>query len=107
MNNEFVDMYLKMFPGMRPTLFQMDMIEAEITDKTLWQRTIIFWAGNDFRPQSIFKMVEYYKQLKQADRSDTRSVGRYAPQEFTPPPPCDICHEEFCFSLHEDVRRAS
>jgi len=65
MENEFVTMYLKMFPGVRPSLFQTDMIEGNITDKAFWQRTLEYWCGNDYRPQSIFKMIEYYKDLKQ------------------------------------------
>jgi len=105
MNNEFVDMYLKMFPGMRPTLFQMDMIEAEITDKTLWQETLRYWCGNDYRAQSVFKMIEYYKDLKQKDRGDTRTVGRYQPQEYIPPPPCEFCGSDVCLSSHDDERR--
>lgn len=58
---EQVRAYKKMFPQARPNIFQMELIEAFVTDIKAWQTTLEFWAGNDYRPQSVQKMIEYYK----------------------------------------------
>jgi hypothetical protein len=59
--NEHLQAYKKMFPHAKPNIFQMDLIEGFITDANAWQKTLEFWAGNDYRPQSVQKMIEYYK----------------------------------------------
>ena len=41
----------------------MEMIAAEIKDLRMWQEALKFWAGNNYRPQSVFKIIEYYKDL--------------------------------------------
>jgi len=72
-----------------------------------------YWTNNT--TAKAFKvnwMLTWQKGMKLAlgwQRKDVAKleVGAYTPTEFVSPPPCDICHEEFCFSLHEDVRRAS
>ena len=56
-----LEMYLKVCPNARLNFFQMDLIEAEITDVEAWQETLMFWFGNNYRAESVFKMIEYYK----------------------------------------------
>jgi hypothetical protein len=72
-----LEMHKKMFPNVMLNFFQMDLIEAEIQDADAWKETLYFWAGNDYRGQSVFKMIELYKQ-KLEDRSKGRwqDVGR-------------------------------
>ena len=65
-----IELYKKYFPYAQPNLFQLDLIEASITDLAIWQETLEFWAGNDYRAQSVFKMIEYYKELKAPKKFD-------------------------------------
>lgn len=96
--NEHLTAYKKIFPQARPTLFQMELIEATVTDAKAWAKTLTFWGGNNYRAESIFKMLEYYKeQLSPKD-----SVGQYVPGSFVPEPPCRFCGKEFCFADHRE-----
>lgn len=54
-------MYQKMFPEVQLNLYQMELIEFDVTDLEAWDYTLKWWLGNGYRGQSIFKMIEYYK----------------------------------------------
>lgn len=58
---EVIAEYKKAYPHVNLTIYQQELLEFEITDLEAWKQTIRFWAGNDYRGQSIFKMIEYYK----------------------------------------------
>jgi len=60
--NEHLQAYKRVFPQARPTIFQMELIEQTVTDSEAWRTTLIFWGGNNYRADSIFKMLEYYKE---------------------------------------------
>jgi hypothetical protein len=60
--NEHLQAYKRVFPHARPTIFQMELIEQTVTDAEAWRTTLIFWGGNNYRADSIFKMLEYYKE---------------------------------------------
>jgi hypothetical protein len=62
--NEYLKAYKKVFPNARPTIFQMELIEAQVDDAKAWERTLMFWGGNNYRADSIFKMLEYYREQK-------------------------------------------
>ncbi len=61
--NEHLQAYKKVFPNARPTIFQMELIESTVTDAKAWRETLMFWGGNDYRAESVFKMIEYYKEV--------------------------------------------
>lgn len=61
-DNPHLQLYRKAFPQARPTIFQMELIEGTVTDAEAWKQTITFWAGNNYRAESVFKMIEYYKE---------------------------------------------
>lgn len=63
--NEHIAAYKRIFPHTQPTCFQMDLIEGTVTDAGAWQRTLTYWASNDYRPQSIGKMLDYYRQVRE------------------------------------------
>lgn len=97
--NENLSFYKKAFPQARPTIFQMEMIEAQVDDPKAWQKAVIFWAGNNYRAESIFKMLDYYRQIKAGtvqtfeDTSKAKMrVGAEQPTEtFTPT--CTKCND--------------
>ena len=60
--NPHIAAYKRVFPGARPSIFQLDMIEGMVTDARAWEQAVTFWAANDYRPQSIGKIIEYYNQ---------------------------------------------
>lgn len=62
--NEHIAEYRKAFPQTQLTIYQMEMIEFEIHDAKAWKEALRFWAGNSYRPQSVLKMIDYYKQVK-------------------------------------------
>jgi hypothetical protein len=94
--NEHLQAYKKAFPYHRPTIFQMELIEANVKDGQAWKRTLEFWAGNDYRPQSVQKMIEYYRQQV----NPKLDVGRPIQREYHPEPPCKYCGNEYCFKDH-------
>jgi hypothetical protein len=106
-DNPHVTAYRKAFPLARPNIFQMEMIELEVTDGDAWNETLRFWLGNDYRAQSVFKMLEYYKEVIQKRPANRPAVGRWdgtvgeIKQEA-----CDICGETYCLSAHTEERRA-
>ncbi len=57
-----LEIYKRYFPKFDPSCYQQDLIEGAITDFDAWERTLEFWAGNDYRPGSIFKMLDYYRE---------------------------------------------
>ena len=52
--------YAEYFPEFTPSCFQQDLIEQTVTDMEVWRETLLYWAGNGYRPQSILKMLDYY-----------------------------------------------
>jgi hypothetical protein len=87
-----LEMHKKMFPNVMLNFFQMDLIEAEIQDADAWKETLYFWAGNDYRGQSVFKMIELYKQkLEDRNKGRWQDVGRYD-GEITEAK-CTTCHD--------------
>jgi hypothetical protein len=102
-----IELYKKFFPLAQPSIFQMELIEGNVTDLEVWQRTLEFWAGNDYRAQSVFKIVEYYKEthtglVKNGRTLDT--VGRpFTAQPYIPDPPCAVCGQDVCFDLHREA----
>lgn len=110
--NEHVKAYKRVFPHTQPTCFQLDLIEGTVTDARAWQKTLEYWAGNDYRPQSIGKMLDYYRQVtsgtvKTFDDPVKVSMQVGAPQPielFTEEiPPCQKCGDPNCFSLHTEI----
>ena len=54
-------MYRTAYPATQLNIFQQEMLDFEVTDVDAWKETIRFWAGNGYRGESVFKMIEYYK----------------------------------------------
>jgi hypothetical protein len=77
--NEHLQAYKRVFPQARPTIFQMELIEQTVTDAEAWRTTLIFWGGNNYRADSIFKMLEYYKEAlgkkKFTNREPERAIN--------------------------------
>ncbi len=68
--SETLATYQRYFPEFTPSCFQQDMIENLVTDNDAWDKTLLFWASNNYRPQSIGKMLEYYDKLQQQPSGD-------------------------------------
>lgn len=92
-----VEMYQNVFSFV-PSPFQQDLIEQTITDLVKWREVLIMWAGNDYRPQSVKKMLDYYDELGQAKKQ-----GRFydpgksdSHQDYVPEPTCPKCGD-ICF----------
>lgn len=49
--------------GFLPTPFQQDLITQTVVDIPRWREAVRFWAGNDYRPQSVLKCLDYYESL--------------------------------------------
>ena len=57
-----MEVYSAAFPHFTPSCFQQDVMIMTITDIDAWKDTVKFWALNDYRPQSIGKMLDYYAE---------------------------------------------
>lgn len=95
--NELLTIYKRAFPAAQLTLFQMDYIELNVEDAVIWKQAITYWGANDYRPQSVFKIVEYYKDL--AREKGKSQVGKWADTTVIEPQ-CVVCGKEICFELH-------
>ena len=87
-----LEMLMKISPGARLNCFQMELIEAEITDIDAWKETLTFWFGNNYRAESVFKMIEYYKQvIDKRSQGRWQDVGRpdYQPEQYK----CKTCFD--------------
>lgn len=67
---EALTVYQRYFPNFTPSCFQQDMIESAVTNIDAWDKTLYFWASNDYRPASIGKMLEYYDKLQEQPSDD-------------------------------------
>ena len=77
-----LEMHKKMFPGASLNFYQMDLLEVEIQDEGAWKETLKFWASNDYRGQSVGKMIDYYNKLimDRVKQNEQANVGRYIPE---------------------------
>lgn len=75
MKNQHIELHRKAFPTTRLTIFQQEMIEMEVTDAEAWKETIYFWGGNNYRGESVFRMIEYYKEVIQKRPANRVQVG--------------------------------
>lgn len=92
-DNEFIKAYKRVFPFASPSIFQLEMIAGRIQDKGIWNQVLEFWAGNDYRPQSIFKMCNYYDELmiERGKKASFVNVGRYIANGESEYPDCKTC----------------
>ena len=70
-----LDEYRRFFPGNEPSCFQQDLIEGTVTDLGAWRKALEFWAGNDYRAQSIQKILDYYESVKNGSNKNN-TYGR-------------------------------
>lgn len=100
--NEFITAYKRVFPRVSPSIFQLEMIVGRVSDAQAWMETLEFWAGNDYRPQSIFKMCNYYDEVIQK-RNPTawQSVGKWdGTVKQIDEKPCETCGQTYCLKDH-------
>jgi len=57
-----LDVYKQYFPHFTPSPFQQDLIDNLVTNMDIWHEVLTMWAGNDFRPASIKKMIDLYDE---------------------------------------------
>lgn len=88
-----LEMHKQMFPHVNLNYYQMDLLEVEIQDEDIWAETLRFWLSNDYRGQSVGKMIDYYKQkLEERKKGGWQDVGRWDGKEVEP-------HCQTCFDL--------
>lgn len=85
-NDSPMDIYKRYFPKHELSCYQQDLIEGTVKDLGAWERTLEFWAGNDYRPRSVFKMLAYYHETLRNRSSaqvgkDTSTPKTYACSE--------------------------
>lgn len=97
-----LELLLKVCPNAQLNFFQMEMIEAEVTDVEVWKETLKFWFGNGYRAQSVFKMIAYYNEkIEERNRGRWQDVGRPdAEVAFIPELPCSSCGSDYCLRDH-------
>lgn len=62
--SRMIQLYQEAFPKNSLSIPQIEMIDREVTDERRWIEALRFWSGNDYRAQSIFKLIQYYHELK-------------------------------------------
>lgn len=86
-----LSIYAQFFPQNTPSCFQQELMEDAIKDLNIWREALIFWAGNDYRPQSIQKLIDYYLQLVGAKPPAFTTGGIV---QMSPNANCDHCQNE-------------
>lgn len=93
--------YQRIFPEHTPSCFQQDLLEQTVTNLPAWRKTLMFWASNAYRPQSIGKMLDYYNEVIRETASIT--VGQSSDEILDVTlEPCGVCGKEICFQLHRE-----
>jgi hypothetical protein len=85
-----VDLYAKFFPQNTPSCFQQELIEDAVKDLVIWREALIYWAGNDYRPQSVQKLIDYYLQLT----GGKQVFGNGRPAVMSKNADCSKCNNE-------------
>lgn len=78
-----LELYFQFFPHSFPTCYQQSLLEEYVVDMDRWRRTLEFWAGNDFRAQSILKMIGYYNDLEVKDKAETAQRENKFPTDIS------------------------
>lgn len=78
------DEYRKVFRSYVPPIFVQEQMLDQITDRDAWKVTCFDWGMNDYKPSSVGKMLDYYRQ---------RLAARKPVYEDLPPPKCSTCHD--------------
>lgn len=103
--DERVEMY-RQITGFLPSCFQQDLIATRVTDTDKWRKAIIWWMSNDYRPQSVGKVLDYYDSMDQELLSKRKGpdmyVGRWDGKTSEPEPPCQYCGSTVCLMNHRD-----
>lgn len=87
--DERVQIYTQI-TGFTPSIFQQDLIADRIKDVDRWRKAIIFWAGNNYRPQSVLRVIEYYEENPNG-KAKHLDVGRS--EYIAPPIKCKACND--------------
>lgn len=66
------------------------------------------WAGNGYRGESVFKMIEKYHEdiRERARKASSASVGKWDGDDVIEYSACGYCGDEACLSSHADERRS-
>jgi hypothetical protein len=94
MNEEALNLYRKFFPRTPLNFVQIDLIQDQVKNLSVWKSVLHEWAGNGWRGESVFKMLRMYDE-KQV-RSGSAYVGAEREMDIQPPVPCDLCHSVLC-----------
>lgn len=96
--------YRKYFPDYHPNCTQQDLIITDVSNLEVWGQCCRSWAGNGYRPGSIDKLVDFYRQRLNA--RGTPGNKRLSPHQVIsqsdecpvcsaqPPRPCPIHPKE-------------
>lgn len=81
--SEALTTYQQFFPYITPTIYQQELIEANVEDVSVWRKTLEFWAGSGYRPQNVFKMLDHYaKQSRAAVMDSPESIVQALHRDF-------------------------
>jgi hypothetical protein len=111
LESEALKEHKRAFPGIRLTPYQQDLMEFEVEDMDAWRATIRFWAGNGYRGESVFKMIEkYHEEIRDRVRNASNaSVGKWdgSTADVIEYEACGFCGDDACLKSHADERRAA
>ncbi len=80
LENDFIQDFNKAFPHYSLSIYQQEIIQDRIRDGTVWHRSLKFWAGNNYRPQSVEKLCNYYDELAAGKHNKEKQDGNYQQQ---------------------------
>lgn len=75
---EMLSVYREFFPENHLSIYLQELIADNVTNEPRWREALAFWKDNDYRPNSVGKIVRYYSELgnKQNGNSKKSNIGR-------------------------------
>src|SRR4051812_10361478 len=84
--------YRKVFRHYIPSIFVQEQMLATVTDRMAWRDTCFDWAMNDYKPSSVGKMLDYYRQKIEGRDNRMRFQSRVGTNgDAQPEPQCRTC----------------
>lgn len=97
-----LQIFRQFYPYFMPNIYQQDLLE-QVDDLVRFRTAVEYWASNDYRPQSVGKLLNYYAEL--GKQQINAQVGKYDPT-YSPPEDqgCSWCHKDYCLDTHREER---
>lgn len=90
------DEYRKVFRNYIPPIFVQEQMLMQVENVEAWRKTCFDWGMNDYKPSSVGKMLDYYRQqLAKPEPTFRQARGQVGKSQepARPEPKCKACFD--------------